>query len=98
MTAIQKNAIDWLYKEWVGKHVALVAYGFYAGRHAIAQFEEINTNIKTKLDQRISGLQFGEDIEFDGSTKNHETVTSGLTTTFDALLAAIEPALSVVEA
>jgi len=89
MTAIQKNAIDWLYKEWTGKHVALVAYGFYAGRHSIAQFEEINTVIKAKLDQRISGLQFGEEIEFDGSIKNPETVSSSFATTFDALLAAI---------
>ncbi len=89
MTAIQKNAIDWLYHEWVGKPIALVAYGFYAGRHSIAQFEEINTVIKAKLDQRISGLQFGEEIEFDGSIKNHETVSSSFATTFDALLAAV---------
>lgn len=89
MTAIQKNAIDWLYREWVGKHVALVAYGFYAGRHAVAHFEEINSNIKTRLDQRISGLQFGEEVELDGSIKNAETVASSFATTFDALLAAL---------
>lgn len=89
MTAIQKNAIDWLYKEWVGKPVALVAYGFYAGRHAIANFEEINLNIKTKLDQRVSGLQFDQEINFDGSIKDSETVTNEFTATFDALLAAL---------
>lgn len=86
LSAIQKNAIDWLYKEWNDKPVALVAYGFYAGRHAIAQFEEINTVIKAKLDQKITGLQFGEDLEFDGSAKDADALNEKLTVTLDELV------------
>ncbi len=86
LSAIQKNAIDWLYAEWRDKPTALVAYGYYAGRHAIAQFEEINTVIKTKLDQKITGLQFGEDINANGTVKNTEKVDAMLQATCSALI------------
>lgn len=86
MSALQKNAVDWLYKEWNDKPLAIVAYGFYAGRHAIAQFEEINTVIKAKLDQKIAGLQFGEDLEMNGEAKNAAALNEKLTPVFDELI------------
>lgn len=89
LSAIQKNAIDWLYTEWNDKPVALVAYGFYAGRHAIAQFEEINTVIKAKLDQTITGLQFNDDLEMDGTVKNRDAVDAKISTTLDTLIGTI---------
>lgn len=86
MSALQKNAIDWLYSEWTGKPIALVAYGFYAGRHSVAQFEEINTVIKAKLDQKVTGLQFGEDLNFDGSFVDEAAVQEKISTTLDELV------------
>ena len=90
MSAIQKNAVDWLYNEWGGKPIALVAYGFYAGRHVIAQFEEINTVIKARLDQKITGLQFGEDLEFDGLIVNEAATQEKLNITLNELVTSIE--------
>lgn len=89
MTALQKNAVDWLYNEWGGKPIALVAYGFYAGRHAIAQFEEMNTVIKAKLDQKVTGLQFGEDLGFDGTLTDEATTQEKLSVTLDELVKSI---------
>lgn len=89
LSAIQKNAIDWLYAEWNEKPIAIVAYGFYAGRHAIAQFEEINTVIKAKLDQKIVGLQFGEDLAMDGEVNDAAALNQKLSVTFDKLMAII---------
>lgn len=86
MTALQKNAVDWLYNEWNGKPIALVAYGFYSGRHAIAQFEEMNTVIKAKLDQKVTGLQFGEELGFDGSFTDEAATQEKLSVTLDGLL------------
>lgn len=86
MTALQKNAVDWLYNEWGGKPVALIAYGFYAGRHAIAQFEEMNTVIKAKLDQKVTGLQLGEDLGFDGSFTDEAATQEKLSVTLDELI------------
>ena len=31
ISAIQKNAIDWLYQEWANKPLGVIAYGRYAG-------------------------------------------------------------------
>ena len=86
MSAVQKNAIDWLYAEWADKPVALVAYGFYEGKYTIAQFEEINTVIKTKLGAVKAGLQFGEELEFDGTPKDEAKLLEKLNATFDELL------------
>lgn len=86
LSALQKNAIDWLYKEWNDKPVALVAYGFYSGRHAVAQFEEIATVIKVKLDDRVAGLQFGEEIDFDGGAKDGGAAKTLIQSTIDGLV------------
>jgi NAD(P)H-dependent FMN reductase len=89
MSALQKNAVDWLYNEWASKPVALVAYGFYAGRHAIAQFEEVNTVIKAKLDEKITGLQIGEDLGFDGSFTDEAAAQEKLSVTLDELIKSV---------
>lgn len=91
MSGLQKNAVDWLYSEWTDKPIALVAYGFYAGRHAVAQFEEVNTVIKAKLDQKVTGLQFGEDLNFDGSFVDEAAVQEKLNVTLDELIKVAEP-------
>lgn len=66
LSAIQKNAIDWLYKEWSGKPAAFIGYGWYAAAHSFAQFKEINTVIKLNLAEPMTGLQFTKDIDTEG--------------------------------
>lgn len=48
LSAVQKNAIDWLYSEWNAKVVAYVVYGWHAGVHTLAQLQEISTVVKWK--------------------------------------------------
>ena len=40
-TAVLKNAIDWLYSEWVNKPVGFVSYGSVGGARAIEQLRQV---------------------------------------------------------
>jgi len=89
LSAVQKNAIDWLYKEWNDKPVAFVGYGWYAGSHSLAQFKEINTVIKWKLGETTTGLQFKKDIELDGSFLDDAAVRGAIKATLDELVGSL---------
>lgn len=67
LSAIQKNAIDWLYSEWKDKPVAFVAYGFYAGKHSIDQLNEIGTVTNWRAIGQPVGFQLTQDIDMDGT-------------------------------
>ena len=86
LSAIQKNAIDWLYHEWKDKPVAFVAYGFYAGKHSLAQLEEMGSVLKWQVSGRIVGLQFTEDIDLDGTVIDKDGVESRLDEMIDDLV------------
>lgn len=86
LSAVQKNAIDWLYKEWTDKPVAFVGYGWYAGGHSLAQFKEMGTVIKWKLGETTTGLQFKKDIELDGGFLDEPAVRSAVHATVDELV------------
>ena len=77
ISAIQKNAIDWLYNEWTDKPLAMVAYGFYAGANVL---EAMKLPLKViKPDVRgEAGLGFGSELEIDGSVKGAEATASKL--------------------
>lgn len=86
MTAVQKNAIDWLYAEWSNKPTAIVAYGFYGGKHSIEAFMSINNNIKLDLRGTPAQLTLGAEIAPDGTIANPELVTAAIQPAVDALL------------
>lgn len=86
LTAVQKNAIDWLYKEWNNKPVAFIGYGWYAGAHSLAQFKEIGTVTKWKLGETTAGLRFMKDINPDGSFVDEAAVRRAIKATLDELL------------
>jgi len=98
LTGVQKNAIDWLFKEWNEKSVAFVTYGWYAGAHSLAQFKEIGIVTKWSLGETTTGLQFMKDINPDGSLADEEAVTNSLKSTLDELLvnATVETEASVL--
>lgn len=90
MSGIQKNAIDWLYKEWNDKPAAMIAYGAYTGKHVIENFKEVNSVIKTKLsDEAVAGLLLGEDLAWDGSIADKETVATRIDSALNELLRTI---------
>lgn len=69
MSAIQKNAIDWLYKPWANKRVSAVGYGFGGATDSLAMF----WNLMGRVDAVKSfehKLVFSEDIQPDGEVVN----------------------------
>lgn len=87
MSALQKNAIDWLFSEWRDKPAGVVAYGFYGGQHSIDNFQAINDNIKLDVVEPIVQLYLGKDINFDGSPIDESLVTAKVVLATDALVA-----------
>lgn len=95
LTAIQKNALDWLFSEWNDKPVSAVAYGWTGGSLAVATLREVLTNVKAEIGQDMAQLGFMKDINPDGSLLNEESVTSQIAAAIDEIVAPIsEPAVA----
>jgi len=86
MSAIQKNAIDWLFAEWKDKPAAFVGYGWYAGKYSYENFKHVNDVVKMKLGETITGLTFMKEVAVDGSLLDEEAVTTAIDATIDELL------------
>lgn len=89
LSAVQKNAIDWLFKEWNEKRVAFVGYGWYAGSHSLAQFKEIGTVTKWELGDTTTGLQFMKEISPDGTFVDEAAVLGAIKATLDELVGSL---------
>lgn len=76
LSAIQKNAIDSLGKEWVEKPVTAIAYGWYAGEHSLAAIRELAPVIKIDLKPTPAQLAFTKDITTDGTAIDEAAVTT----------------------
>lgn len=57
-----KNAIDYLYTEWLEKPVAIVTYGWTGGASANNQLGEVFTRLKMKVVASKPKLYFGDDF------------------------------------
>ncbi len=90
LSAIQKNSIDWLFKEWAEKPVAFVAYGWYGGVHSLAQLAEISTVVKWRAQDKNAQLRFMQELEVDGSLKNPEEVKKQITEVVDQLVDSLD--------
>ena len=58
MAASTKNAIDYLYHEWVGKPVAIVSYGIFGGKNASEQAKTVLTGMKLRVAETRPTLGF----------------------------------------
>jgi NAD(P)H-dependent FMN reductase len=65
-----KNAIDWLYKEWQKKPVALIGYGWHGAPFARKHLVDILPHIGANLLPTQAGLTFKQEINLDGSSIN----------------------------
>jgi NAD(P)H-dependent FMN reductase len=57
--AALKNAIDHLYKEWVGKPVVIVTYGGHGGSKCAAQLRQVTDGLKMRTVQTMPGSAHG---------------------------------------
>ena len=86
LSAIQKNAIDWLYGEWKDKPLGLLGYGFYEGKHTIEAAKHVIDVIKPDL--RVeAGLRMMEHIQPDGTAIQEDEVASRIQTVVDKVVA-----------
>lgn len=90
MTPVQLNAVDWIGKEWDGKPVALVGYGWGTGggqAHATAR-EALAVNLKARVGDSQANLFFMKDLNPDGSVLDKEAVDTKISAALDELLEA----------
>jgi len=75
MTAVLKNAIDWLYKEWNDKPVGFVGYGWVGGARAIAALRIVfDSSLAPKMTENETLLRFTKEIDTEGNILD-ETVS-----------------------
>ena len=89
MSPVQLNAIDWIYKEWQDKPVALVGYGWRSGAsqsHATAR-EALAVNLKAKVGDDQANLFFMKELHPDGSVADQTAVDAKIGAALDELLA-----------
>lgn len=69
LSPLQSNAIDWIGKEWEGKNVGLVGYGWTtgAGQAHDAAREALAVNLKANVAETQANLFFMKDLNPDGS-------------------------------
>ena len=90
MAPVQLNAIDWIGKEWEGKPVALVGYGWRSGAlqaHATAR-EALAVNLKAEVGDVQTNLYFTKELNPDGSVADADAVSASIAATVKELLAA----------
>lgn len=83
--AAQKNAIDWLYKEWQGKPVGIISYNWGA-EDAIDHLTLVLEKTGAKVIEPITKLKFTKDINLDGSAIDESAVEAKISETVSALV------------
>jgi len=89
MSPVQLNAIDWIYKGWAGKLVALIGYGWRSGAaqaHATAR-EALAANLKAEVLDTQANLFFAKDLAPDGSMLDEAAVLAKVNASLDKIVA-----------
>lgn len=92
LSPVQINAIDWIGKEWSGKPIALVGYGWRSGAgqaHAAAR-EALAVNLKANVLDTQTNLFFMKDLNPDGSMADEASVFEKIDATTAELIATVQ--------
>ena len=90
--AVLKNALDYLFAEWAGKPVAVVAYGWHGGARVMNARTPVLGNLKM-IELPGVGIQFGQHI-VDGAWAADEDTLAALDAQLDGLAARLGEALT----
>ena len=85
LSAIQKNAIDWLYAEWKDKPLGIVAYGFYEGKYVLESIQNVIGVVSPDVRNKV-GLGLMKHLNPDGSAIEEDEVVSRINATVAAVL------------
>lgn len=91
VSPVQMNAIDWIGKEWEGKPIALVGYGWTSGAakaHEAAR-EALAVNLKAKVGDYQANLFFMKDLNPDGSLLDENGAKEKIGAALDEVLASV---------
>lgn len=91
LSPVQLNAIDWIGKEWEGKHIGLVGYGWKSGAaqaHAAAR-ESFEAVLKANVASDQTNLFFMKDINPDGTLIDEVAARGDIAKTVSSLLQAL---------
>lgn len=86
LSAIQKNALDWLFFEWNDKPTTAIAYGWSGGALAITALRTVLTNVKADIKQDMAQLGFMKDLNPDGTLLDEANVTAQIAAAIDEVL------------
>lgn len=73
LSGVQKNAIDWLYKEWQDKPIAAICYGWGGGKLSGESLTRLVEKVGGKSVEPWAYLYFTRDIAIDGTVLNDAT-------------------------
>lgn len=88
LSPVQLNAIDWIGKEWDGKRVALIGYGWTSGAsqaHAAAR-EALAVNLKAQVGDDQANLFFMKDLTPEGVVIEGSAALAKISTAVTELL------------
>lgn len=88
ISALQKNALDWLYADWVGKQIAIVAYSWSGGTPVVELLDKLIVKVGATPVATPTQLYFKKDIDLDGTILDQTSVDDKIRQTVDELLAA----------
>ena len=86
LSAVQKNAMDWIFSQWQQKPVSIVAYGWSGGSLAIEAAKPVLENLKVALQPTVAKLHFMQQLNPDGTTLDEEATRSAIRATLDELV------------
>jgi NAD(P)H-dependent FMN reductase len=85
INAIQKNAIDSLYKEWESKPVVMIGYGWSGASHSLVTLNEVLPAVKADFKQHPAQLTFMKDLNPDGTALDQDSVSTQIKTAIDTV-------------
>lgn len=83
-SAVQKNAIDWLYADWKDKPVGVVSYGWGGGQLAAELIHKLMVKVGANPLEKTAALFFGKDITPEGDIVDEQSVRSQVATVAQA--------------
>lgn len=80
---VQMNAIDWVYKEWSGKPVAVLSYGWGGGLKAAVTLDALLKKVEAAPTGKAHPLFFTKELNIDGTPLDKAQVRAQINAAID---------------
>jgi len=85
LSAIEKNALDTLHKEWKDKPIVAIAYGWTGGSRSIEVLNDLIPHLGAEFKANPAQLAFMKDINPDGTLIDEAGVAAQIKTALDEI-------------